>query len=107
VVQWSDLMICKTRNLSLSQQSMINNFGNFGLFFETALVALLSYVKGLNIVLGTRPIASPHFGIPSFTFFVVIMFYDELRKIFLRKGMSKGENGEVIFKGWTVRNTYY
>jgi sodium/potassium-transporting ATPase subunit alpha len=40
-VQWADLMICKTRNLSLSQQLMINNFGNFGLFFETALVAIL------------------------------------------------------------------
>merc|ERR1719498_638125 len=28
-VQWADLMICKTRNLSLSQQGMVNMFGNF------------------------------------------------------------------------------
>jgi len=71
---------------------MINKFGNFGIFFETALVALLSYVKGLNIGLGTRAVASPHFAIPSFSFFVIIFYYDELRKIFVRNGMYKIED---------------
>jgi len=47
-VQWADLMICKTRNLSLSQQGMANSFGNFGLFSETALVAVLCYVPFIN-----------------------------------------------------------
>jgi len=61
-VQWADLMICKTRNLSLSQQGMVNTFGNFGLFFETALVAVLCYVPPLNVALGTRAIAFPHSG---------------------------------------------
>merc|ERR1712127_453006 len=74
-VQWADLMICKTRNLSLSQQGMINHFGNFGLFFETALVAILLYV-------------------PFFSFFVAIFFYDELRKIWLRNGMTR-EHGQL------------
>merc|ERR1712091_750399 len=66
-VQWADLMICKTRNLSLSQQGMVNNFGNFGLFFETALVAILCYVPFLNVALGTRQICFPHFAVPSFS----------------------------------------
>merc|ERR1740138_1696267 len=69
-VQWADLMICKTRNLSLSQQGMINHFGNFGLFFETALVA--------------------------------IFLYDELRKIWLRNGMTR-ENGQLKLTGWIVQ----
>merc|ERR1712194_271739 len=84
-VQWADLMICKTRNLSLSQQLKINNFGNFGLFFETALVAILLYVPFLNVALGTRQIAFPHFAVPSFSFYIAIFFYDELRKIGLDK----------------------
>lgn len=88
-VQWADLMICKTRNLSLSQQGMINMMGNFGLFFETALVAILLYVPGLNAALGTRQIAPAHFAVPSFSFFVAIFFYDELRKIWLRSGMVR------------------
>merc|ERR1712195_387300 len=58
-VQWADLMICKTRNLSLSQQGMVNHFGNFGLFFETALVAILLYVPFLNVPLVPDQFHSP------------------------------------------------
>jgi len=46
-VQWADLMICKTRTLSISQQGMVNNNANVALFFETALVAILAYCPGL------------------------------------------------------------
>jgi sodium/potassium-transporting ATPase subunit alpha len=107
-VQWADLLICKTRNLSLSQQGMVNQNANFGLFFETALVAILSYVPFINIVLGTRQIAFPHFAVPSFSYFVIIMSYDELRKIYLRKGMEKSKTtGRIKYNGWVVRNTYY
>ncbi len=105
-VQWADLMICKTRNLSLSQQGMENPMGNFGLFFETALVAILCYVPFLNVALGTRAIAFPHFAVPSFSFYCAIFFYDELRKIYLRKGMVR-EDGKLRLKGWIVQNTYY
>lgn len=105
-VQWADLMICKTRNLSLSQQGMVNNFGNFGLFFETALVAILCYVPFLNVALGTRQICFPHFAVPSFSFYCAIFFYDEMRKIWLRNGMVR-EEGRLRLKGWIVQNTYY
>jgi len=100
-VQWADLMICKTRNLSLSQQGMVNMFGNFGLFSETALVAILCYVPFLNVALGTRMIAFPHFLVPSFSFFTAIFLYDEVRKIWLRQGMVR-QDGRLRLKGWIV-----
>jgi len=106
IVQWADLMICKTRNLSLSQQGMVNSFGNFGLFFETALVAILLYTPFLNVALGTRQIPFAHFGLPSFSFYVAIFFYDELRKIWLRAGMERVD-GKLKLTGWIVQNTYY
>mmetsp|Transcript_13097 Transcript_13097/g.15135 ORF Transcript_13097/g.15135 Transcript_13097/m.15135 type:complete len:1178 (-) Transcript_13097:54-3587(-) len=104
VVQWADLLICKTRNLSISQQGMKNYFANFGLIFEVVLVAILCYVPYLNIALGTRMVSTPHFGVPSFPFFSVIFFYDELRKSFLRAGIDK-ETSRI--KGWVAQNTYY
>jgi len=107
-VQWADLMICKTRNLSISQQGMKNCNMNFALFFETALVAFLSYVPLCNLLLGTRLIAFPHFCVPSFSCFAVILFYDECRKVFLRRGMVFSRTtGRIKFDGWVVRNTYY
>merc|ERR1712098_660814 len=42
IVQWADLIICKTRKNSVFQQGMKNHFMNFGLFFETALACFLS-----------------------------------------------------------------
>jgi sodium/potassium-transporting ATPase subunit alpha len=105
-VQWADLMICKTRNLSIAQQQMKNTMGNFGILFETALVAILLYVPFLNTPLGTRQIPFPHFAVPSFSFYCAIFFYDELRKIYLRNGMVR-QDGKLKLKGWIVQNTYY
>merc|ERR1711990_926888 len=44
VVQWADLIICKTRRLSLLHQVMTNWMLNFGLMEETLLAAFLAYV---------------------------------------------------------------
>jgi len=75
--------------------------GNFGIFSETFLVACLCYVPWLNVGLGTRMIAFPHFLVPSFSFFVMIFLYDELRKIWLRQGMVR-EEGRLKLRGWIV-----
>merc|ERR1712226_810468 len=59
IVQWADLLICKTRRLSIVTQGMSNTFMNFGLMFETLLGAALCYLPGLGNspgFLGTRPL---------------------------------------------------
>ena len=106
-VQWSDCMITKTRSLSISQQGIGNQWGNFGFFFETCLVSLIAYAPFLNVGFQTRPIACAHFAVPAFNWIVTIVCYDELRKIFLRAGMKKHPNGMLKQDGWVLRNTYY
>jgi sodium/potassium-transporting ATPase subunit alpha len=102
-VQWSDLLICKTRNLSISQQGLINMRSNFGLLFETTLVAILCYVPFINMPLGTRAIAFPHFAVPSMSFFTIILFYDESRKVLVRWGQVLSKvDGRLKLDGWVV-----
>lgn len=48
VVQWADLIICKTRRNSIVHQGMRNWALNFGLIFETLLAAFLSYTPGME-----------------------------------------------------------
>ena len=96
-------MCCKTRNLSMAQQGLGNKMVNFGILFETALVASLCYIVPLNYPFGTRMIALQHFTVPSFPFFAVLFFYDEARKIALRAGTD--DQGR--YKGWVARNTSY
>jgi len=96
VVQWADVIISKTRKLSVFQQGMTNWFLNFGLFFETALAAFLQYTPGLNYGLRLRPLnASWWFcGVP---FSLLIWIFDEVRRFLLRKYPG----------GWVEKETYY
>jgi sodium/potassium-transporting ATPase subunit alpha len=96
VVQWADLMICKTRIRSLFEQGMTNTFMNYSLFFETILGAFLVYVPVSNTVTGTRPLRFTWWtaGVP---FSLAIYIYDEFRKGWIRKNK----------RGWIHRNTYW
>merc|ERR1719272_915484 len=116
VVQWADLMICKTRWLSIRQQGMSNPLMNFGLLFETILGAAVCFVPFLNIALQTRPLRLTHW-FPGMPFMVLIFAYDELRKYMMREGflgmpaskdVTHPITGQVSKKyNWVGQNTYY
>merc|ERR1712001_91155 len=97
IVQWADLIICKTRMNSVFQQGMKNWFMNFGLFFETALAAFLSYCPGMDKGLRMYPLYID-WWLPALPFSVLIFIYDECRKYLLRR------NGPG---SWVERETYY
>ncbi|QQP54478.1 Sodium/potassium-transporting ATPase subunit alpha, partial [Caligus rogercresseyi] len=83
VVQWADLIICKTRRNSVFQQGMNNMFMNFGLIFETALAAFLSYTPGMDKGLRMYPLKF-HWWLPAMPFSLLIFVYDECRKLLIR-----------------------
>ena len=56
IVQWADLLICKTRRLSLFQQGMHNGVLFFGLLFETAVASFLTCTPGMDIGLRMYPV---------------------------------------------------
>ena len=80
---------------------------NFGLLFETAIVILISYVRPIEVALGTRALASPHFAVPGFSFCAIFFFLNETRKIFMRKGIHKTPNDKLKYSGWLARNSYW
>lgn len=110
VVQWADLLICKTRILSIRQQGLKNKVMNFGLMFETILAAYLCYIEVLNIGLGTRNLRLTHW-FPGMPFSMLIFLYDETRKFLIRSTSSSTidpETGRIVrHAGWLERNTYY
>merc|ERR1711950_38255 len=97
IVQWADLIICKTRKNSVFQQGMKNHFMNFGLFFETALAAFLSYTPGMDKGLRMYPLYF-NWWVPAIPFSILIFCYDETRKFLLRR-QPPGS--------WIERETYY
>merc|ERR1712002_536259 len=97
IVQWADLIICKTRMNSVFQQGMKNYFLNFGLVFETCLAAFLCYTPGMDKGLRMYPLEFT-WWLPALPFSLLIFCYDETRKTILR---ARGTNS------WIGRETYY
>jgi sodium/potassium-transporting ATPase subunit alpha len=110
VVQWADLVICKTRWLSIVEQGMANDTMNFGLFFETLLAAYLAYYNQFQLAFGTRNIRATHW-FPAMPFSMMIFGYDEARKFLMRSTspvyVDKKSGQSIRTPGWLERNTYY
>lgn len=96
IVQWADLIICKTRRNSIIHQGMNNWVLNFGLVFETVLAAILSYTPGMETALRMFPLKL-NWWIPGIPFSIAIFVYDEIRRFILRRNPG----------GWVELETYY
>ncbi|KAM3613554.1 uncharacterized protein V6R79_001321 [Siganus canaliculatus] len=96
VVQWADVIICKTRRNSVFQQGMKNKILIFGLFEETALAAFLSYCPGMDVALRMYPL-KPTWWFCAFPYSFLIFVYDEIRKLLIRRNPG----------GWVEKETYY
>ncbi|XP_018428565.1 PREDICTED: sodium/potassium-transporting ATPase subunit alpha-2 [Nanorana parkeri] len=96
VVQWADLIICKTRRNSVFQQGMKNKILIFGLLEETALAAFLSYCPGMDVALRMYPLKVT-WWFCAFPYSLLIFVYDEVRKLILRRDPG----------GWVEKESYY
>jgi len=97
VVQWADLLICKTRRNSIFQQGMKNMILNGALVFETILALIFVYVPGLNYGLSLYPVRFTWWLAPL-PFAFLIFVYDEIRKYVIRSSPAGS---------WLERETYY
>ena len=83
-VQWADVIISKTRMLSIFQQGMKNNVLNFAIIFETVLAAAVIYTPYVPQFIGIYPLA-PEWWIPALPFSLLIWVTDETRRFFIRR----------------------
>merc|ERR1712168_1510572 len=95
IVQWADLLISKTRRLSIFQQGMKNKVLIAGLIEETLLATFLAYCPGTDAMLRMYPLEWTWWFVPM-PFSLIIFCYDETRKYLLRKGNK-----------WVETETYY
>ncbi|KAH9523799.1 hypothetical protein Btru_047069 [Bulinus truncatus] len=84
VCQWADLIIRKTRSLSILEHGVSNHYLTFGIFFETALAVLLCYCPGLNSALEMAPLRFS-WWLCALPYSALIFVYDEVRRFLLRR----------------------
>lgn len=110
VSQWANLLVCRTRLLSIVDQGMDNSVLNMGLVFETFVGAAFCYLGFLRDVFSTDAIRLTHWFC-AMPFSMFIFAYDETRKFLLRKTsytFVDPMTGRIKrARGWIEENTYY
>ncbi|ELR50437.1 Sodium/potassium-transporting ATPase subunit alpha-4 [Bos mutus] len=96
IVQWADLIICKTRRNSIFQQGMKNKILIFGILEETILAAFLSYTPGMDVALRMYPLKITWWFCAT-PYSLLIFVYDEIRRLIIRRYPG----------GWVEKETYY
>jgi hypothetical protein len=80
---------------------------NYAILSEIALMVMISYVRPFEVGLGTRASASPHFFIPTFSYYLIYFLWDEVRKVGVRAGTDRSIPGKIKFTNWIARNTFW
>ncbi|XP_040086060.1 sodium/potassium-transporting ATPase subunit alpha-4 [Oryx dammah] len=96
IVQWADLLICKTRRNSIFQQGMKNKILIFGILEETVLAAFLCYTPGMDVALRMYPLKTT-WWLCATPYSLLIFVYDEIRRLIIRRRPG----------GWVEKETYY
>ena len=93
VMQWFNLLACRTRRLSIFQHPPLFNkeTQNWYLFpamlFALCMAFFWLYIPAIQNVLGTMNVPAEHFFLPA-TFGLGVLFLDEARKYAVRKWPS-------------------
>lgn len=94
--QISDVIICKTRRISLLKKGMKNHVLNASIIVDLILALLVTYLPVCHEFLGTEPLAWHDFFL-SLPFMVLMVLFDEFRRYLIRSNISK----------WIEEETYY
>lgn len=106
-VQWSNLIIVKTKRLSIIQHGLRNIVSVYGLASETIITVMIGFIPGLNVSLGGRPLHFLHWYFPAFPLFMLIICYDECRKLIMRHQAKNRKKKGIEKLDWVELNTLY
>lgn len=106
-VQWSNLIIVKTKKLSIIEHGFRNKVSWWGLISETVISVMIGFIPGLNVSLGGRPLHFLHWFFPALPIFMLIVTYEEFRKLTMRMVDKKNRKLGITEMGWVERNTVY
>ncbi|XP_072931788.1 sodium/potassium-transporting ATPase subunit alpha-4-like [Epargyreus clarus] len=97
--QVSDVIICKTRRISLLKKGMTNHVLNFSIIVELVLALLVTYTPLCHEVFSTEPLPWHDF-ILAWPFFILMILGDELRRYLIRNNYSKWIEEETYLEGF-------
>ena len=105
--QCANLIICKTNLLSILQHGFRNRMSSWGFLSMISLTIIIGLVPTLSISLGGRPLHFLHWYFPAMPVFVMMVLYDEIRKLIIRNVRKRNLELGIRKVGWVEENTLY
>ncbi|XP_021203629.2 sodium/potassium-transporting ATPase subunit alpha-4 [Bombyx mori] len=96
LTQISDVLICKTRRISLFKKGMKNQVLNASIVIDIFAAVTVTYLPLCNEIFGTEPIDWYLFFL-AVPFMALMIIADEIRRYLIRNNISK----------WLEKETYY
>jgi sodium/potassium-transporting ATPase subunit alpha len=106
-VQWVNLIIVKTKRLSIVHHGLRNIVSFYGFLSETVITLIIGFTPGIDVSLGGRPLHFLHWYFPSFPIIILIFCYDEVRKMIIRYQAKKRKENGIEKLDWVELNTLY
>lgn len=94
--QISDVIICKTRRISLIKKGMKNHVLNVSIVVDLIAALIVTYLPVCQEVFSTETLSWHDFFLAT-PFMILMIFGDELRRYLIRNNISK----------WVEQETYY
>lgn len=94
--QISDVIICKTRRISLLKKGMKNHVLNASIFVDLVAALLVTYVPWCNNIFSTEPLYWYDFFL-AVPFMVLMIGGDELRRYIIRNNLSEFVEKETYY----------
>jgi sodium/potassium-transporting ATPase subunit alpha len=107
VGQWANLIIVKTRRLSIVHLGFRNITNLYGFLTETVVTIVIGFVPIIDVSLGGRPLHFLHWYFPAFPAFILIVCYDEIRKMIIRYQARRRREKGIDKLDWVEMNTMY
>ncbi|KAJ2945220.1 hypothetical protein O0L34_g9290 [Tuta absoluta] len=96
LTQVSDVIICKTRRISLFQKGMKNWVLNVSILVDLAAALMVTYLPFCHEVFGTMPLDWYNFFL-SVPFMILMVVGDEIRRYLVRNNISKWLEEETAY----------
>ncbi|KAI5640239.1 e1-E2 ATPase domain-containing protein [Phthorimaea operculella] len=96
LTQVSDVIICKTRRISLCKKGMRNWVLNISILVDVTAALLVTYLPFCQTVFGTMPLDWYNFFL-SVPFMVLMIGVDEIRRYLVRNNISKWLEEETAY----------
>jgi len=61
---------------------------------------LIQYLPFINIAFASRTVAFPHFFVAAFPWFTWLLLFDEIRKLYVRRGLKRMPGGILLYDSW-------